>query len=70
MFMFPYLTLFFIIFVLCVEVEARICARGSRTWLGPCTINSDCSTKCIKQEHATFGACGGFGLDCVCYMNC
>ncbi|AET01921.1 putative knottin, scorpion toxin [Medicago truncatula] len=52
------------------EVEATLCGRKSRTLSGRCTSNSDCSTKCIKWEYATYGSCGGFYIDCICFFNC
>jgi len=71
--LFTFLICFIIIFfILCVEGEAKICQKRSKTWSGPCFNTGNCKRHCINVEHATFGACHlhGFGFACYCYKKC
>ena len=51
-------------------VKGKICDSPSRTWSGPCIRNSVCNTTCIDTEYSNYGACGGYGFDCICFYNC
>lgn len=59
-----------IILFLYVEVKAKICDSPSRTWSGPCIRDSVCNTTCIDAEYSNYGACGGYGFDCICFFKC
>jgi len=56
----------------CVEVEAKVCQKRSKTWSGPCLNTENCKRQCVDVENATFGACHrqGFGFACFCYKKC
>ncbi|WJX86168.1 hypothetical protein P8452_68516 [Trifolium repens] len=55
-----YTIFMFLCFVLLIStcgVEAKLCEKLSKTWSGPCIINSPCNEMCRKLEYAKFGNC-------------